>query len=335
MTMTPEQQRSIIQNESAAFLDDGFGQLDLSQFPSLQPPPTGKSRDDGRFAKHWTDTPLSASAAALRDFVANPDTESLQRVADEIGQEEFVDEVRQRKGERIAQLFKQARPQYLPLDENLDAMVATMAFNYLPPSEQDGGTKTLIGRLIEAGAWDVSHLCAVFDALESEGILVLPAGEPRNLTEREQLRVARMAQSGRTDEAIGEYLRCALHGEEPTLEMVTDPAYRAVCDDAVLTVFEEVTLDYVPTPERKTYLLRHCGNRPLTLGLLQQAWRACQDNEQRHERGELLNQFQQTDSEPVSPKEIDALDDASVDRLYHDSLRAYAAQFRRAAGVLA
>jgi hypothetical protein len=37
----------------------------------------------------------------------------------------------------------------------------------------------------------------------------------------------------------------------------------------------------------------------------------------------------------VNEKQIDVLDDASVDALYHGSLRAYADQFRRGSGVLA
>ena len=36
------------------------------------------------------------------------------------------------------------------------------------------------------------------------------------------------------------------------------------------------------------------------------------------------------ESQPVSEKQIDALDDAAVDRLYHDSLRAYSDSIRRA-----
>jgi hypothetical protein len=70
-------------------------------------------------------------------------------------------------------------------------------------------------------------------------------------------------------------------------------------------------------------LLRYAGNRPLTLALLQQVWRACQANEQRHERNELMGvheKLQQT--KPPTVKEIDALADDEVDRLYHDSLRA-------------
>jgi len=120
------------------------------------------------------------------------------------------------------------------------------------------------------------------------------------------------------------------------MELLDDPNYMSVCNDACFAVFEDTQLDYSPTPERQGYLFRYAGSRPLTLPLLQQAWRSCQANEQRHERSELLTAYQRPeDTPPPSAKELDALDDAAVDRLYHDSLREYARSFRRSQGVLA
>jgi hypothetical protein len=120
------------------------------------------------------------------------------------------------------------------------------------------------------------------------------------------------------------------------MDLVTNPDYRQICDEAVWHVFADITYDYVPTPEREAYLQRHCAGRPITLPLLQSAWSACQANEQRHQRGELLGQFQREDTPPPSAKEIDALDDAAIDDLFHKSLKTYAAQFRRGGpGVLA
>ena len=130
MPLTPADQRRIVEQESA-WTDSAFGQLDLSAFPALNEQPPERSRDDDRFARHWTDTPFSNSD--LRRFIENPDTETLQRVADEIGHEEFVDEVRQRKGELVVQQFKRERPDYLPCSENTDRVTETMAFNFLSP----------------------------------------------------------------------------------------------------------------------------------------------------------------------------------------------------------
>jgi hypothetical protein len=86
--------------------------------------------------------------------------------------------------------------------------------------------------------------------------------------------------------------------------MLNDPAYLQACNDAVYSVFTDTQLDYSPTPEREAYISRYAGTRPLTLALLEQAWRSCQANEQRHQRGELLDQYQRPqDAQPPSLKE--------------------------------
>jgi len=323
MALSAADHKRIIQQESAWIDDGSFGQLDLSAFPALQPQPPAETHDE-RFAKQWNDTGLSRDAAALRQFIEAPDDSALERAGQETGDPTFRDEVRERKRDLIAQQFKAACPAYIPTQHNSRVLTSTLSFNALPLSQQDGDIEDQVAALIDGGHWTVPNLVACFNALTQEGQLDVPVGQARNLSERERLRVSRLAQAGRTDEAIGEFVRCSLDGEEPTLEMIHDPNYRAVCDDAVLTVFEEITLDCVLTQERQRYLLRHCGNRLLTLALLQQAWRACQANEQRHERGELLGQYQSPRA-----KQIDAMDDVAVDRLYHESLRAYANSVRQ------
>jgi hypothetical protein len=99
-------------------------------------------------------------------------------------------------------------------------------------------------------------------------------------------------------------------------------------------VFENITNDFVPSPERESYIQRHCAGRPITLALLQSAWAACQANELRHQRGELLDSYQRPQELPATPANLDALSDDAVDRLYHQSLRALADSVRRP-GVLA
>jgi hypothetical protein len=100
-----------------------------------------------------------------------------------------------------------------------------------------------------------------------------------------------MAQAGRADEAIAEFLRCSLDSEEPTLEMVNDPEDRDVCDTAVWTVSESISNDYVPTPTRDAFMRRHCAGRPITVALLQSAWAACQGVRRlRNGARETLNQ---------------------------------------------
>lgn len=42
-------------------------------------------------------------------------------------------------------------------------------------------------------------------------------------------------------------------GDEPSLDLVSDPKYRGLCDDAVYTVFGETPLAFVTTGRRKAF----------------------------------------------------------------------------------
>jgi hypothetical protein len=83
--------------------------------------------------------------------VSDPDTESLERVGNEIGHEGFRDEVRNRKGETTAASFKRANPDYLPTDNNYRLMATTLAFNALPSQQQGGDLRDIVADLIDAG----------------------------------------------------------------------------------------------------------------------------------------------------------------------------------------
>ena len=334
MALSEQDQRRIIQQEST-WTDSAFGGIDLSAYPALNELPPERSRDDGRFARDWRDTALSASASALRKFVADPDVEALERVGAETGHEDYRAEVRDRREETTAAAFKRACPSYLPTTRNYELIAQTLSFNALSDSQQEGTIEEQVAALIDGGHWTVTNLTACYSALNAEGLLDVAAGSARNLSTAERLKVTRLAQAWHVDQAIGEYLRCALDNEEVTLDMVNDPDHRQVCDEAVWNVFADITYDYVPTPEREAYLLRHCAGRPITLPLLQSAWSACRANEQRHQRGELLNSCQNPQA-PETPTNLDALSDDAVTDLYHRSLKTYADQFRRGGpGVLA
>jgi hypothetical protein len=328
MSMTAAQREAMIEAMSA----DQFAPLDLSAFPSLQEQPTPEAHDD-RWSRDWRDTPLNASAHALRSFVSDPDVEALDRVGSETGHPGFRAEVRQRRGEKVAETFKRDNPSYIPTPENYDLIVQTLAFNALPSADQEGSVDEVVATLIEQGFWTVPNLTACYRALTAEGLLTIGAGSTRNLSSAERLRVTRLAQSGRVDEALTEFLKCSLDGEEPDLEMLSDPNYREACDTAVQSVFEDIQLDYVPTQERRAYLTRYAAGRPLTLALLQQAWASCQSAEKRYDRGEALRPLRE--ERAPTQQDLDALDDEAVEELYGRSRRAYVQAARRPNGVLA
>ena len=290
---------------------------------------------DNQFSKDWRILDFSSSAAALRSFVNNPDSETLQRIGEETGNADYLREVRDRQAEETAQRFKQACPAYLPTAANYEIMIETLAWNALKPADQEGTIEEQVALLTDLGYFTVPNLVATFNALNQQGYLDVPAGTARELSTSERLRVSRLAQAGRPEAAIGQYLGFALNGEEPDISIVHDPAYSDLCAAAVYYVFSEITHDYVPSAEREQYLNRHCAGRPVTLALLQSAWTECQANELRHQRDEIISDYLPQE-QPLSPRELDEMSDAEVDHLYHGSLRAYADSFqRRLPGVLA
>jgi len=328
LSLTPQDQHRIIEQESA-WLDSSFSNLDLSAYPALNELPPAQSKDDGKFARHWDDRPFNGRE--LRSFIENPDIDAMT----ESGSGDLLRDVRDRRAEDVVREFKRACPEYLPTHENYHSMVVTLAFNALPESERNADDDDLVDILVERGFWTPGNLEAVYRALDDQGILDRPAGEPRNLSSSELLRVGRLAQSGKIDEAIGFYLRAALDGEEPTMDMINDPRYRDVCDSAVWEVWENITHDYVPAPQREAFIRRHCGNRPITVPLLNAAWAELKKREAGRERNAILNQIERPQPQPVTPQQIDALDDASVDRLYHESLAEYARSYGRPGGIIA
>jgi hypothetical protein len=247
---------------------------------------------------------------------------ALERIGEETGNPGYLREVRARKGETVASVFKRPCPAYLPTERNYERIVETLAFNALSAAQQQGTVEEMTDDLISSGAWTVGNLVVCYHALSAEGLLDVPLGRVRNLSTAERLRVTRLAQSGRVDEAIGEHLRCALDGEEPGMEILNDPNYRQACDNAVWDVFADLTNDYAPTPEREAYMQRHCAGRPVTLALLESAWSACQRNEASYARHEILNQVS-SEAEPPTERELNGLSDAAVNDLYRASLREY------------
>lgn len=332
MALTEQDRQRIIEQESA-WTDAAFGGIDLSGFPNLQAPPPPEPHDD-RFARDWRDTGLSRDATALKQFIEDPDTESLERVGSEIGSADYLAEARDRKGEVIAEEFKRRCPDYIPTNRNYEVMVTTLAFNALTTTQQSGTIKEQLDDLMAAGVWTVENLTAAYRALDQEGLLDVAAGSARNLSERERLHVMRLAQTGNTQQAIDQFLRYSLDDDSPSIDLLSDPDYRGALDTAVMFVFETATTDYVPNEERRNFLLHFAAGRPLTFPLLNQAWSTLKAREASYARTEILESAQRREFAPPSLKQMDDMDDAALDDLYHRSLRHYANSVRQSPGII-
>ena len=117
------------------------------------------------------------------------------------------------------------------------------------------------------------------------------------------------------------------------MDILTDPAYRAVCDKAVWTVFQSAQPDFSYSAERAAFIDRYCGSRPLTINLLQHAWSDCKKKEALHLRDEALGILHEPPA-PPNPSDLDSLDDGQLANIYHNTLSHYARSARRSTGML-
>ena len=177
MSLSPQDQHRIVEQESA-WTDNAFGQPDLSAFPALNELPPDNKHDD-RFARDWRDTPFSASTDALRNFVSDPDLDAMV----ESGSGDLLRDVRDRRAEEVVREFKRRVPDYLPTDSNFDDMLRTLRFNAFGVDHYDDAD-AMIDRLMQAGYWTVDNLTRVYEGLDREGILQVPAGQARHHSRR-------------------------------------------------------------------------------------------------------------------------------------------------------
>jgi len=109
---------------------------------------------------------------------------------------------------------------------------------------------------------------------------------------------------------------------------------RPVLEEAVCFCWENYRKDYSPTADRRRFLHEYCAGRFITVALLDAAWEQCKQAERDATRSGLFNQIGNGTAETESPAEsLERLDDASIDNLYHRTLREYA-KSAKLSGVL-
>src|ERR1700737_3547725 len=111
--MLTEKDRSRIAQESKAFLDESFGQLDLSGSPDLVP------LSDEKFAatdRHGLNNVVVAGSNPLKEFASNPDHETLTRISKETGDPDLADNLRDEREGAVAEEFVRTHPSYYRTD---------------------------------------------------------------------------------------------------------------------------------------------------------------------------------------------------------------------------
>jgi len=97
----------------------------------------------------------------------------------------------------------------------------------------------------------------------------------KELREGKKLNIARLAQNGDWQSALGTYLYFVL-GDEVTdqhpEEIASNPKWLPVLNAAVYYVWRHATNGYVPSPEAEESLAKFAGDRPLTMSLCSAWW---------------------------------------------------------------
>jgi len=129
------------------------------------------------------------------------------------------------------------------------------------------------------------------------------------------------------DDALVLYVRgrCG----EVTTEMLDNPDYRKVTDEAAWFVFRHSTNDYADSKEAHDFMNRFVGDRPITVPLLRSAfaeWKQSQASEE--EQPTLARDQAKTEQTRgrISEAALDRLSDEQVANIYRGAVREGAQQ---------
>jgi hypothetical protein len=339
--LDPKTKERIIAEETARFMDEQFGQLDLSGSPDLQHPPVETfTLQDGHGFNRVDDSGLSG-INHLKELLANPPRDVVEELAKETRNPALVKELANERAAEIAREFCRRNPDYLKCDANWRSIVETLAHNFLSADDLDADEAQDL--LIDGGYWTVENLTRAFKALDRAGALEYPSNHPRPLKEAQRVRIQQLAANGDVLGAITQYVEGRL-GEDAGYQaafvlddpvaLTTDPQIRPVLEEAVFYCWECARHNYSPTPARRRFLREYCAGRFVTLALLDAAWEACKESEKSAARSALLTQVERRPSQRVDESAIDELDDASVSDLFHRTMREHARTTKRRSGVL-
>jgi hypothetical protein len=303
---------------SDPFADEAqFGQIDLSGCPSFFEAELAEKESKKDPFDQKNDY-LEVNRSGLRNFLeaADSDDSVIAEVARMPGgspdlKAEFAD----RKATQIAVAFKRAAGgRYLSTDDNMDALVKTMAESALGYSNMD--SEELVTRLQDAGFWTVDNLLAVFNELFNSGNLPdYPSGTYRPLRSEDWLTISRTAQAGQPIQAL-------VFGLEKALDrnlsigvaidsVLNDPALRGLVNGLVLYIWQSINPEFNSQESEpfQSFLSAYAGkNRPWNLPLVTAAWRAYQGQRSAPE-------VDQTEHESYEPADFDRLSDSELDSL--------------------
>jgi len=319
--------KKIIQEETAKFIDESFGGLDLSDYPQFNQPPMEEDFHDDRYSmRDMSGTGIAAKQ--LHDFLGSPDLESLERAAYETNDPDLVSHVEEETAGAIAEEFLRRNPEYWQSDANLEAILSQLAHD----AGIRGGEITS-DELYQRGLWTVDGLTKAYRKLLRAGQLQVRPGSLRELTE-EQLQYCQLLCSrGDTPSAIANYVIYRLGktspsdvnesgGADAAYALLKKPEYRPLFEEACWWAFSQVS-DYIETKERRKFIEQYTRNKFVTVALLLQAWELCKKAEEGQARHDLV--FGHADeAADQTPMSFEDLTDEQISNLKSRTLNQYA-----------
>jgi hypothetical protein len=328
--------------ETARFMDSQFGQLDLSGSPDLNCPLADTFELQDRHGFNRVDDAGLAGINQLKELLSNPPREVMEELAKDTNNPELISELADERAEEVAHEFRRRNPGYLKCDANWRSMIETLAHNYL--GEDDLDVEEAQELLISGGLFTVENLTAAFRALDRVGALEYPANHSRPLKEAQRLRAAQLAANGDVLGGIVAYVQGRISEEaafevaftlEDPLAFTADPKNQPILEEACLFCWEHYRKDYSPSPARRRFLREYCAGRFVTVSLLDAAFEECKRVEKDATRSALFTPTENVRSLRTNDvSNLDRLDDAGIDDLFHRTLREYAQAVKRQSGVL-
>jgi hypothetical protein len=331
----------LIAEETTRFMDDSFGQLDLSGSPDLDHPPAEHKfelQDEYGFNK--VDQAGLAGINQLRELLANPPREVVEELAKETGNPDLIANLAEDRAESVAKEFRRRNPGYMKSDANWRTIVQVLAHNCLDDDDLEVDEAQEL--LISGGHWTLSNLTAAFRALDRAGELEYPRNHARPLKEAQRLRAQQLSANGDPLAGIVEYVKGRISEEAADeaafsladpLAFTSDPLMQPILQEAAYFCWESYRTDYAPSPARRRFLRDYCAGRFVTIALLDAAWEECKRQEKDAMRSALFTPADQPE-ETGPTASLDRLDDQGIDDLYHRTLREYARTAKRQSGLL-
>lgn len=305
--VTDTDRARIAAQQTQSFLDDNFGQLDLSGSPSLQPLPNETFQPSD--AKGFNNVVVTGTNL-LKQLADNPDAEILERIAVETGDPDLVEKIRKDREGEIAEEFVRTHKSYYPTPYNYRRIR-----EYLDEHKQD---------------FTAESVAAAFQHLNRTGQLETRPGQAKRLDESELLYVISLVKSGQLADAISQYLEFALPNADETWddqdEFLSDPRTVGVRNEAVrFCWFHSQPFD--DTPEFRAFEKHYFRLRPLRSVQDYVDCYALFDQQQRSiQRDEMIRG---TEPAPVTPEALDSLTDDQVNSLTAQTIRQRATQLIR------